>query len=42
MNTLEMLGLQFELAHVHDAAIDVSKLLKAKQPSAMGGIIEGE
>lgn len=27
--------------YVHDAAVDVAKLLKAEQPRAMGGVIEG-
>jgi hypothetical protein len=31
-----------EETHVHNTAVDISKLLEAKEPGAMGGIIEGE
>jgi hypothetical protein len=28
--------------YIHDPAVDVSRLLEAKQPGAVGGVIESE
>lgn len=29
-------------SYVHDPAVDVAKLLEAKEPRTVGGVIEGE
>lgn len=35
-------GRKESVTHVHDPTVNVAKLLEAKQPRAVSGIIEGE